>query len=474
MSIAQFPEILSFLIDPNHPDYKKRNKVAYGGRGGLKSWAVVDAALIRGVNQFERILFARETLDSIRESSHQLLSQRVYELGLAGAYEVQERTIYGPEWFICSKCLKAFNKPVKCTCGSELRGQGRTEIIFAGLRHNVRNIKSVEGVTICVVEEAAEVSQDSWDTLLPTIRWEDKSLGRASEVWIIFNPKLKKDATYQTWLVNTPPDTVLLKTSWRDAEALDLRDGLGSWFPTVLRKQMEHMKATDFQRYLHVWEGECVQALEGAIYRLEYAEAESSGRICQVPYTPGLPVDTYWDLGFGDTNAIWLIQHVAGWHHVIGYLESRGRTLDWYIVELQKRPYAWGTDYLPHDGVDAMLHGKLTGDRSKSPDQVLRALGRRVQMAPKLEITTGINAGRSIFPLCRFDEKNCREGLDGLQQYQWGPDAASGQERTKPLHNWASHPADGFRTFAVSAKQAAAPKTPPPPRRPSVGGSAWA
>ncbi len=267
--------------------------------------------------------------------------------------------------------------------------------------------------------------------------------------------------------MNTPPDSVVIKTSWRDAAAL-------GWFPDVLRKQMEHMKATDYQRYLHVWEGECVQALEGAIYRNEYAAAEADGRICQVPYQPGAPVDTYWDLGFGDTNSIWMVQHVANWHHVIGYLESRGRTLDWYVSQMQAKGYVWGTDYLPHDGVDAMLHGKLTGDRSKSPDQVLRALGRRVLMAPKLEITTGINAGRSIFPLCRFDEKACREGLDGLQQYQWGPDAASGQERTKPLHNWASHPADGFRTFAVSAKQSKMAMPPKREHRPYPGRTSWA
>ncbi len=421
MSRAQFPEALSFFIDRSHPDYLKRNKIVYGGRGGLKSWAVVDAALLRGAMQLERVLFARETMDSIKESCHYLLEQRIYDLGLENVYEVQQQAIYGPTW----------------------PGQGRTEIIFAGLRHNVRNIKSLEGVTICVVEEAESVSQESWDTLLPTIRWEDKAAGRASEVWAIFNPKLKKDDTYQRWILNTPPDTIVVKTSWRD----------NPWFPEVLRVQMEHMKATDFQRYLHVWEGECVQALEGAIYRNEYVAADTQGRICQVPYTPGLPVDTYWDLGFGDTNAIWMVQHVAGWHHVIGYLESRARTLDWYIAQLQQRPYAWGTDYLPHDGVDAMLHGKLTGDRSKSPDQVLRALGRQVRITPKLEITTGINAARSIFPLCRFDEKNCREGLDGLQQYQWGPDAASGQERTKPLHNWASHPADAWRTFGVAGTE---------------------
>lgn len=437
---AQFPEKLAFFVDRAHPDYAKRNKIIYGGRGGLKSWAVVDAALIRGSMQFERVLFARETMDSIKESCHYLIEQRIYALGLQGVYDIQQQAIYGPTW----------------------DRQGRTEIIFAGLRHNVRNIKSLEGVTICVVEEAESVSQDSWDTLLPTIRWEDKASGRASEVWVIFNPKLKKDDTYQRWLVHTPPDSVVVKTSWRD----------NPWFPEVLRKQMEHMKGSDYQRYLHVWEGECVQALEGAIYRNEYVTAEKDGRICKVPYQPGAPVDTYWDLGFGDTNAIWMVQHVANWHHVIGYLESRGRTLDWYISQIQMLGYVWGTDFLPHDGVDAMLHGRLTGDRSKSPDQVLRGLGRKVRIAPKLEITTGINAVRSVFPMCRFDEERCREGLDGLQQYQYGPDAASGQERSKPLHNWASHPADGFRTFGVSAKPLAL-LLPKPAAGPRQRVSAW-
>lgn len=99
-----------------------------------------------------------------------------------------------------------------------------------------------------------------------------------------------------------------------------------------------------------------------------------------------------------------------------------------------------------------MLHGKVTNDRTKSPDQILRSLGRRVRIAPKLEITTGINAVRTQFPQCRFDEKRCEVGLRHLQMYQWGEPAKSGQERTKPLHDEHSHGADALRTWAVSAK----------------------
>ncbi len=79
-------------------------------------------------------------------------------------------------------------------------------------------------------------------------------------------------------------------------------------------------------------------------------------------------------------------------------MEGSGEPLSYYVIEMQRRGYVYGTCYLPHDGVDAMLHKSLTNDRSKSPDQVLRGLGLNVRIAPKLAITTGIDAVRTVFP----------------------------------------------------------------------------
>jgi hypothetical protein len=34
---------------------------------------------------------------------------------------------------------------------------------------------------------------------------------------------------------------------------------------------------------------------------------------------------------------------------ILDYIEDSYRTLDWYVGEIEKRPYRWGFDYLPHD-----------------------------------------------------------------------------------------------------------------------------
>jgi phage terminase large subunit len=48
--------------------------------------------------------------------------------------------------------------------------------------------------------------------------------------------------------------------------------------------------------------------VKGAIYAAELEAARGAGRICTVPYDPILPVDTDWDLGIGDSTAIWFSQ----------------------------------------------------------------------------------------------------------------------------------------------------------------------
>jgi phage terminase large subunit len=394
-------------------------------------------------------------MDSIAESVHFLLEKRIYELGLERFYKVLQYTILGPEF----------------------AGYGRTEFIFAGLRHNVRKIKSLEGCTVAWVEEAANVSKDSWDTLLPTIRWEDTQTKRESEIWVTFNPELVTDDTYRRWILNPPPHTVVVRTSYKD----------NRWLTGPLEIQMKEARrrynlaiqqgntnSPDISDYLHIWEGECVQALRGAIYSAELQAADKEGRICNLPYDRTRPVHTFWDLGFGDKTAIWCAQIVNGWYHLIDYLEDSQKPISYYVVELQQRGYVYGVHWLPHDGVDALLHQKLANnDKSKSPEMLMRAAGLKVRISPKLAITSGINMGRMIFSQCRFDQERCADGLQAMRHYQWGEPAASGQERSKPLHDWASHAADAFRTFAVSAKDTDRPKIPPAPPAPKRNEFSW-
>lgn len=409
--LADFPEKLEPLFSP------MRFKVLKGGRGGAKSWGIARALLIQGTARPLRILCARETMQSMSDSVHQLLKDQIKALALDG-------------WTI--EKAKIWN-------------ENGTEITFAGLRHNIHNIKGLEAVDIVWIEEAANVSKNSWDTLIPTVRKE------GSEIWISFNPVLETDDTYKRFVLNGRPDSVVIDIGWRD----------NPWFPNVLRVEREHCQATDPTGYLHIWEGECRSSVEGAIFGAEMAAAESDGRIGNVPYDRTKPVTTIWDLGFGDKTAIWFVQPLDGWYNCIDYLEDNGRTIEWYLIQLQQKGYFYATDWLPHDGVDTIIHHRLaSGDRSRSIESIMRAAGRTVRIVPKLYVADRINAARTIFPQCRFNRDKCDVGLRALRMYQWGPLSTKGIAPREPLHDGASHGADAFCGLAVAVKQVKAPEPP--------------
>lgn len=400
----EFPVALDFLFEPH------RYKVAYSGRGASKSWGFAMALLILGMERPLRILCARETQKSIKDSVHKDLDNQIDRLKLRGHYTVLKSTIIGANG---------------------------TEFIFAGLKHNISNIKSIEGCDIVWVEEAQSVSDESWKVLIPTIRKD------GSEIWVSFNPMFETDAVWRRFVVNKPTGAVVRELSWRD----------NPWFPEVLRVEMADLKATDPAECEHIYEGKCVTEVKGAIFGMEMKKARDDGRICSVPYDRTKPVDTFWDLGYGDDTAIWFAQAYGGWYNLIDYHEDSGQTIETYLIRLQQKNYVYGTDYLPHDAVDAIIHQKLAADRSRSIEQIMRAAGRKVRVTPKLLIRDQLNAARTLFPLCRFDETKCYVGLRALRSYRWPDLSAQGGKPSKPLHDWASHGASAFCNFAVTSKQ---------------------
>jgi phage terminase large subunit len=421
--IADFPDKLQFLWEP------ARYKVVFGGRGASKSWGVARWLLIDGAQRPLRILCARETQKSLADSVHRLLSDQIAALGLESHYAIEKATIYG---------------------------RNGTEFIFAGLAHNVSNIKSLEAVDRVFIEEAQTVSEESWRVLTPTVR------KAGSEIIIVFNPSLDTDPTYKRFVINPPTGAVVRKIGWQD----------NPWFPAVLDIERRDMQRLDPAGYRNVWEGETRSAVDGAIYAGEIQAALDSKRIGNVPRDRARPVDTYWDLGFGDKTAIWFGQAVDGWYRLVDYLEDAGHTIEWYLIQLQNKGYLYGIDWVPHDAVDTIIHRNLAGgDKSRSIEMLMRQAGRNVRIAPKLFVADRINAGRTIFPQCQIDAEACADGLQALRRYQWGPLNANGVHGREPLHNPASHGSDAFQTFAVCAKQ---PRAPEQKRKPQpVVTSAW-
>lgn len=186
----------------------------------------------------------------------------------------------------------------------------------------------------------------------------------------------------------------------------------------------------------------------GAVYAKEYQAARDNRRFCNVPYDPALPVWTFWDLGIGDSTAIWFAQMHGAEIRLIDYYENNAEPLSHYVGVLAARGYVYGDDYLPHDAKARQLTS------GKSSEEVLRALNRKVRITPKATLEDGINAARMIFSRCWFDESKTARGLECLQNYRREKNEKLGEFRPTPVHDWASHGADAFRYLAVAIDRA--------------------
>lgn len=220
------PKWAEALFKPN------RYKVLYGGRGGAKSYAVADALLIQGAQEQHRVLCTREYQSSIKDSVHRLLADRAQDIGLDTFYEVQRDKIIGANG---------------------------TEFVFYGVQRNVDSIKSMKGITRLWVEEAHNVSEQSWRTLLPTIR-EDRS-----EVWVTLNPYREEDPTSQRFIVSPPPGALVLNVNYRD----------NPFLPDVLEEERKlDMRRLDPSTYDHVWNGAFLENSEAQVLHDKYRIAE--------------------------------------------------------------------------------------------------------------------------------------------------------------------------------------------------------
>lgn len=138
------------------------------------------------------------------------------------------------------------------------------------------------GLDIAWVEEAANISHSSWEILIPTIRKD------GSEIWILFNPILEQDATFERFVKRPQPNSLVRHVTYRD----------NPWFSEELKREAAALRARDPDAYQHIYLGQRRYTLDGAIYANELRDAQEQGRIMSVPYDPTMPVSVYFDLGW--------------------------------------------------------------------------------------------------------------------------------------------------------------------------------
>lgn len=205
-------------------------------------------------------------------------------------------------------------------------------------------------------------------------------------------------------------------------------------------------------------------AIPGSIWGEAIAAMDAAGRITEFEVNRQGPVNTGWDLGRTDDTSIW-------WHNMVGRQidvfdffskpgmdicneDAKEKSLVHLLLDVRRRHgINYGVHWLPHDarprtqaaGGRSILQQFLDA-RKKYPE-----LGR-FAIVPRLDKMEGIQAARATFPLCRFHASNCKGGIEALRHYhrEWDDDLQ--MFRDVPKHDWASHPADAWRSVALTWK----------------------
>jgi hypothetical protein len=181
----------------------------------------------------------------------------------------------------------------------------------------------------------------------------------------------------------------------------------------------------------------------GSYYGEGMRRAQEDGRISRVPYEPNLPVHTFWDIGVGDSTAIWFMQTIGREIRIIDYYESSGEGIPHYVKVLKEKPYVYGKTYWPHDGMVREFGSGL------SRVETAEKLGLRPEIVPNQSIEDGVEAVRSILIRCWFDEVKCERGIKALKNYHKKWDDKSQTFKDVAEHDWSSHGSDAFRYLAV-------------------------
>jgi phage terminase large subunit len=215
----QYPDKLVSL-----PDISSRYVVLYGGRGSSKSWSIAQTLILKSLQSQALILCAREIQNTIKDSVHRLLSDTINRLQFNKYFDIVQ---------------------------DEIRCKNGSRFIFKGIHHNVDNIKSLEGAKYCWIEEGQSISSESLDVIDPTIRME------GSQIYISLNPKEEDAPVYQNFILNNHPEATVIKVNYYDNPFLS----------NELKSLMSYCKQTDYDKYLHIWEGNVLKISEACIFK---------------------------------------------------------------------------------------------------------------------------------------------------------------------------------------------------------------
>ena len=372
-----------------------RYKGARGGRGSGKSHAFAELLVEEATTGHIRAACLREVQGSIKDSSKQLIEDKIEKLGLSALFEITER---------------------------EIRGPHDSLFIFKGLStQTAAGIKSLEGFNRCWIDEAQAISRRSLEIATPTFR------APGAEMRFSWNPVKATDPVEVFFRRREgDKDFVCVTANYMD----------NPWLPEGLRADMERDRRRDPDRYAHVWLGGYEAKGEARVFRNWTVE---DGLVA--------PKDAVFrfgaDWGFATDPTVL----VRCW------IEGRRLCVDFEAhavgCEIDKTPALFET-------VPGSREALITADSSRPETVSYMQRHGFPRIVPAIKGKGSVEDGVAF--LKSFDivvHPRCRHVIDELSTYAYRTDRLTGQVLNR-LEDRRNHTIDALRYACEGARRAGA------------------
>jgi phage terminase large subunit len=168
-------------------DYETRVNAFYGGAGSGKSYFVMQKIVLKALDSQRKVLIVRKVGATLKESVWSLTLELIHTGGLAPT-------------------VKQINKSdltIEFLNGSVL--------LFKGLDDSEK-IKSINGITDIVIEEATEITLDDFTQLNLRLRSKKPN----NQIHLMFNPVSKANWVYKYFFETKADNCVIVQTTYRD------------------------------------------------------------------------------------------------------------------------------------------------------------------------------------------------------------------------------------------------------------------
>jgi hypothetical protein len=234
------------------------------------------------------------------------------------------------------------------------------------------------------------------------------------------------------------------------SQGIELTDEQKYWYALKAPSLHENMLREYPSTPDEAWE----QSVEGYYYAKYLQQARLEHRICHVPYDDNLKVHSAWDLGRSDYNAIWLFQVYGKEVRLLEYIEGNDESMAYWIRLVLKKSYDYGVHLAPHD----IKVKEYSTNHSRI--SVARNLGMNFIPVPRVEVISGIDAVRNLFPRLWIDKDKCKLGIQRLENYRKKWNKSLGCWGDTDVSDDSTHGSDSLRYLALGLHFITGKRTP--------------